>query len=300
MDPVIWYDISRKTLIAASIIAALGSIVAATGGYGILYFGRKISDEQKLKISQNNKEAASAKENAAIANQKAAEANVKASTAEQNAASANERASKANENASEANEKAKLAEAKSIELEVQGKRLTLEVTKAKKEAEQAKLERDRIKLKTLELQKKSKLLEQAENKRSTKEIVSEILKRTKPEIDAKLVISDSGELIIVIEMLKQIPFRMNPFVSLESNGHGLSNKIYTTRPEVHPKEGIKFWEFKYSLLSELKYVQDKPSEIKLFVDFESIYMEELNDPKMKGTIEKNYIIDIKNNVILER
>ncbi len=127
MDPNLWFEISRKTLIIASVIAAIGSVVAATGGYGVLYFGRQISSTQNLKIADNNK--------------KAAEANERASTADRIAA--------------EANEKAKIAEGKTQELEVKSKKLNVQLNTAISSAEKEKQKRINLEIKALELEREA-------------------------------------------------------------------------------------------------------------------------------------------------
>ena len=107
-----------------------------------------------------------------------------------------------------------------------------------------------------ELEEKSKIikeLEKAEGIRSKSEQDLVILKKTKPQVDASLFIKDDY-LMIKIEILKRIPFRFRPFISSVEDKYGLTTTIYTSWPEVHPKEGIQYYYFKYAKLKDLKSV----------------------------------------------
>lgn len=151
MDPILWFDISRGTLIVASLIAALG-------GFGVLHFGKINSTNQNIEIANSNA--------------RAAEAN-------KIAADANERAESAKLESKEATKKTV-----ELKLDVISANKALEKEKHKTEtirleAEKAKIEREKLQQKTILLTNKQRIIT------SFKIKLKVLLPTTSKEIGAK-------------------------------------------------------------------------------------------------------------------
>lgn len=146
------------------------------------------------------------------------------------------------------------------------------------------------------LEEVATILKGKEEKRSYTESQFEILKNTKPQIDAKIFINDKDEIIFNIRLLKNVPLRFKPDMSLSSNGYGLIVRIFTSLPEIYPKEGILNYNYKYGNLNELKYVQEVATKITMTVYYESIYANE-SKLNLRDEIKKEYMIDVKNKTL---
>ena len=66
-------------------------------------------------------------------------------------------------------------------------------------------------------------------------------------------------------------------------------KFYTKWPEIYPEKG-RTYKFKYDELKNLKYVQERAAVIKLKIEYESVYINEVKDQTLKGVIEKQYLL----------
>ncbi|HLO52789.1 MAG TPA: hypothetical protein VK169_00800 [Saprospiraceae bacterium] len=141
------------------------------------------------------------------------------------------------------------------------------------------------------LEKKTEVLEVSEQVRQLSDESFYKLKRSKPQLDAKLEILENGDINILINFKNNVPIRFNPDLILEENGYGLVVKFYNKWPEIYPEKG-RTYKFKYDDLKNLKYVQERAAVIKLKIEYESVYINEVKDQTLKGVIEKKYLLNI--------
>ncbi len=147
------------------------------------------------------------------------------------------------------------------------------------------------------LGKKTKNLEDKEQGRREKELAIYDLKRTKPEFDIELaILPNDNSINFLIKFKNKVPIKLNFFLYLEGNSKLLVDKVSTKWPEIYP-ELEQTYAFTYDKLENLKYVQNKAAIIVMRIVYESIYINEVKNPELKGVIEKRYLLNVPERII---
>lgn len=155
---------------------------------------------------------------------------------------------------------------------------------------------DSLKKEVTTLEQKTKELIESDSLRRVADLELVKLKSTPPNIDAILAVANQDELTISIQPLNNIPIKFKYSISTEA-GMELKVFIITDPPVIIPKEGISDYYLAYGKLANLKYINEKPMNIRLKIDYESLYFEETGNMNLKKTIVKDFYIDVKNKII---
>lgn len=146
------------------------------------------------------------------------------------------------------------------------------------------------------LEQKTNQLIESDSLRKVADFEFEKLKSTPPKIDAKIGVTNEDELTIVVHLLNNIPIKLWYSISTKE-GMELKVFIITEPPVIIPGEGASDYFITYGKISDLKYINEKPINLRLKIDYESIYFKETGNIDLKRTLVKDFYFDVKNKII---
>lgn len=150
-------------------------------------------------------------------------------------------------------------------------------------------------------EKQIKELEQIEEKRKQHQNKQIKLQKTSPKFRIQALFIQNDNLILQIEPLNKVPFKFK-FNLSNDEGNEIANRIVLEPYTLYPKEGKKYYSYKYDPINYIERSGKIPlsgfQRIKLRLNFESVYFSESKESSLAGTIEKVYLIDLDKKVVM--